>query len=172
MKPTPLGLPVGSNYIAIVIDTSGSMRDPNAGGLWPIAIRKIEMATAAALDAEIDERQNVLRTYAVLALAARETVHDMQRGKAARMVRLVRHGPCTARGTQGSSSTARPASGSRLTSARSSSSRTRSLARSGCMPKSLAPRPYSVGSWMLRSSSQRRSVSALVHIAGRILGPR
>jgi len=42
VDPTPLGLPIGSNYIAIVIDTSGSMRDPNSGGLWPIAIRKID----------------------------------------------------------------------------------------------------------------------------------
>ncbi len=42
VKPLPVGLPVGSNYIAFVIDTSGSMRDPNTDGLWPIAIRKIE----------------------------------------------------------------------------------------------------------------------------------
>ena len=42
VKPTPLGLPIGNTYIAIVIDTSGSMRDPNSGGLWPIAIRKID----------------------------------------------------------------------------------------------------------------------------------
>ncbi len=42
IEPTPVGLPVQSNYIAIVIDTSGSMRDPNHGGLWPIVIRKIE----------------------------------------------------------------------------------------------------------------------------------
>ncbi len=42
VAPTPVGLPVGSNYIAFVIDTSGSMRDPNTNGLWPIAIRKIE----------------------------------------------------------------------------------------------------------------------------------
>src|SRR5882724_8041637 len=42
VPPAPVGLPVGSNYIAFVIDTSGSMRDPNSNGLWPIAIRKIE----------------------------------------------------------------------------------------------------------------------------------
>ncbi len=42
VKPSPVGLPVGNNYIAFVIDTSGSMRDPNHGGLWPIAIRTIE----------------------------------------------------------------------------------------------------------------------------------
>jgi len=41
VKATPVGLPVGSNYIAIIIDTSGSMRDPNTGGLWPIVIRKV-----------------------------------------------------------------------------------------------------------------------------------
>ena len=42
VKPSPVGLPVGNNYLAFVIDTSGSMRDPNHGGLWPIAIRTIE----------------------------------------------------------------------------------------------------------------------------------
>ena len=42
VKPTPIGLPVGSNYLAFVIDTSGSMRDPNFGGLWPIVVRTIE----------------------------------------------------------------------------------------------------------------------------------
>ncbi len=42
VKPAPVGLPIGSNYIAFVIDTSGSMRDPNTNGLWPIAIRSIE----------------------------------------------------------------------------------------------------------------------------------
>jgi len=42
VKPTPVGLPVGNNYIAFVIDTSGSMRDPTHGGLWPIVIRKID----------------------------------------------------------------------------------------------------------------------------------
>jgi hypothetical protein len=42
VKPAPVGLPVGSNYIAFVIDTSGSMRDPNTNSLWPIAVRKIE----------------------------------------------------------------------------------------------------------------------------------
>ncbi|MBI4625535.1 MAG: hypothetical protein HY736_20225 [Verrucomicrobia bacterium] len=42
VPPAPVGLPIGSNYIAIIIDTSGSMRDPNTGGVWPIAIRKID----------------------------------------------------------------------------------------------------------------------------------
>lgn len=42
VKPTPVGVPVGSNYIAFVIDTSGSMREFDSGQLWPIVIRKIE----------------------------------------------------------------------------------------------------------------------------------
>jgi hypothetical protein len=42
VAPAPVGLPVGSNYLAFIIDTSGSMRDPNSGGLWPIVIRTIE----------------------------------------------------------------------------------------------------------------------------------
>ena len=42
VKPAPVGLPIGSNYIAFVIDTSGSMRDPNTNSLWPIAVRSIE----------------------------------------------------------------------------------------------------------------------------------
>ena len=42
VKPAPVGLTVGSNYLAFVIDTSGSMRDPNTDGVWGIAIRKIE----------------------------------------------------------------------------------------------------------------------------------
>ena len=31
-------------HLAFVIDTSGSMRDPNSGGLWPIVINTIEAA--------------------------------------------------------------------------------------------------------------------------------
>jgi hypothetical protein len=42
VPPAPVGLPIGNNYIAIIVDTSGSMRDPNNGGLWPIVIRTIE----------------------------------------------------------------------------------------------------------------------------------
>jgi hypothetical protein len=42
VKPAPVGLPIGSNYLAFIIDTSGSMRDPNHGGLWPIVIRTVE----------------------------------------------------------------------------------------------------------------------------------
>ena len=42
VPPAPVGLPVGSNVLAFVVDTSGSMRDPNFGGLWPVVIRTIE----------------------------------------------------------------------------------------------------------------------------------
>lgn len=42
VKPTPVGLPTDNNYVAVVIDTSGSMRDPTHGGLWPIVIRKVD----------------------------------------------------------------------------------------------------------------------------------
>jgi hypothetical protein len=42
VEPAPVGVPVGSNHIAFVIDTSGSMRDFNSGQLWPIVIRKVE----------------------------------------------------------------------------------------------------------------------------------
>ncbi len=42
VKPAPIGLPIGSNYIAIIVDTSGSMRDSNHGGLLPIVIRTID----------------------------------------------------------------------------------------------------------------------------------
>jgi len=42
VEPAPVGLPVGSNYLAFIIDTSGSMRDPNHGGLWPIVIRTLD----------------------------------------------------------------------------------------------------------------------------------
>jgi hypothetical protein len=42
VEPLPVGVPVGSNYIAFVIDTSGSMRDPFTDRLHPVVIRKIE----------------------------------------------------------------------------------------------------------------------------------
>ena len=42
VKPAPVGLPIGNNYLAFIVDTSGSMRDPNHGGLWPIVIRTIQ----------------------------------------------------------------------------------------------------------------------------------
>jgi hypothetical protein len=40
VDPAPVGLPVGSNHIAFVIDTSGSMRDPNTGLFWPAILEK------------------------------------------------------------------------------------------------------------------------------------
>jgi competence protein ComGC len=42
VKPQPVGVPVGSNYLAFVIDTSGSMRDFSTDQLWPIVIRKVD----------------------------------------------------------------------------------------------------------------------------------
>lgn len=39
---TPIGIPVESNYVAFVIDTSGSMRDPNTAMLWEYVSRKFE----------------------------------------------------------------------------------------------------------------------------------
>ncbi|MEN9662499.1 MAG: hypothetical protein RL324_1448 [Verrucomicrobiota bacterium] len=42
IKPSPLGVPLGSNYIAFVIDTSGSMRDASTGyRLYQSIVRKI-----------------------------------------------------------------------------------------------------------------------------------
>lgn len=38
----PIGIPVESNYVAFVIDTSGSMRDPNTAMLWDYVTRKFE----------------------------------------------------------------------------------------------------------------------------------
>lgn len=38
----PIGVPVENNYLAFVLDTSGSMRDPNTGYMWPIVINKME----------------------------------------------------------------------------------------------------------------------------------
>jgi hypothetical protein len=38
----PIGVPVENNYLAFVLDTSGSMRDPNSGYMWPIVVSKIE----------------------------------------------------------------------------------------------------------------------------------
>lgn len=37
----PVGLPIVSNYVAFVIDTSGSMRDPNTGRLLQMALDKM-----------------------------------------------------------------------------------------------------------------------------------
>jgi hypothetical protein len=39
---TPIGVPVTSNYVAFVIDTSGSMRDPNTEQLWNFVMKKFE----------------------------------------------------------------------------------------------------------------------------------
>jgi hypothetical protein len=39
---TPIGVPVVSNYVAFVIDTSGSMRDPNTEALWAFVQRKFQ----------------------------------------------------------------------------------------------------------------------------------
>ena len=38
----PIGVPVASNHLIFVIDTSGSMRDPNTGRIWKIITDKIE----------------------------------------------------------------------------------------------------------------------------------
>jgi hypothetical protein len=42
VAPAPLGLPAGSNHIAFIIDSSGSMRDPNTERLYPIVLKKFE----------------------------------------------------------------------------------------------------------------------------------
>lgn len=42
IKPTPLGLPATSNYVAFIIDSSGSMRDPSTERIWRIVLRKFE----------------------------------------------------------------------------------------------------------------------------------
>ena len=44
LEVTPVGVPVESNYIAFVIDTSGSMRDPNTRLVWGYVIQKFEEA--------------------------------------------------------------------------------------------------------------------------------
>jgi len=47
VPPTPVGIPVGSNFLVFVIDTSGSMRDPNTGEFWPIIIPKIDQVMSS-----------------------------------------------------------------------------------------------------------------------------
>ncbi|MDI1320913.1 MAG: hypothetical protein PSW75_12080, partial [bacterium] len=42
IQPTPLGLPASSNFVAFIIDTSGSMRDPATERIWAIALRKFD----------------------------------------------------------------------------------------------------------------------------------
>lgn len=42
-NPTlPIGVPVDSNHLIIIIDTSGSMRDPRTGKLWDFVINRVE----------------------------------------------------------------------------------------------------------------------------------
>lgn len=42
VPPTPIGLPAGSNYVAFIIDSSGSMREPNSERIWPLVLRKFD----------------------------------------------------------------------------------------------------------------------------------
>jgi hypothetical protein len=42
VDPAPIGLPAESNHVAFIIDSSGSMRDPNTERIWPIALRKFD----------------------------------------------------------------------------------------------------------------------------------
>jgi hypothetical protein len=44
---TPVGVPVDSNYVAFIIDTSGSMRDINTEALEPVVIQKFAEVLAA-----------------------------------------------------------------------------------------------------------------------------
>ncbi len=38
----PIGVPVASNHLIFIIDTSGSMRDPNTGRIWEYIVKKFE----------------------------------------------------------------------------------------------------------------------------------
>jgi hypothetical protein len=42
VDPTPIGLPANGTHIAFIIDSSGSMRDPNTERIWPIVLKKFE----------------------------------------------------------------------------------------------------------------------------------
>lgn len=42
VDPTPIGLPPSGTHIAFIIDSSGSMRDPNTERIWPIVLKKFE----------------------------------------------------------------------------------------------------------------------------------
>lgn len=42
IKPSPVGVPVESNHIAFVIDTSGSMRDSSTGLIWSYVVQKFQ----------------------------------------------------------------------------------------------------------------------------------
>lgn len=49
---TPIGVPVESNYIAFVIDTSGSMRDPMTGALYDSIMQKFGEVLSAYPEAK------------------------------------------------------------------------------------------------------------------------
>ncbi|RXK54738.1 hypothetical protein ESB00_02250 [Oleiharenicola lentus] len=42
VEPSPIGLPAFSTHVAFIIDSSGSMRDPNSERIWPIVLRKFD----------------------------------------------------------------------------------------------------------------------------------
>jgi hypothetical protein len=42
VDPAPIGLPAASNHVAFIIDSSGSMRDPNTERIWPIVQKKFD----------------------------------------------------------------------------------------------------------------------------------
>jgi hypothetical protein len=42
VDPAPIGLPATGTHIAFIIDSSGSMRDPNTERIWPIVLRKFD----------------------------------------------------------------------------------------------------------------------------------
>lgn len=42
VEPTPLGLPADSNYVAFIVDSSGSMRDPTSEQIWPMVLKKFD----------------------------------------------------------------------------------------------------------------------------------
>jgi hypothetical protein len=42
VPPAPIGLPAESNFVAFVIDSSGSMRDANTERIWPIVLKKFD----------------------------------------------------------------------------------------------------------------------------------
>ncbi len=42
VDPAPIGLPAESNHVAFIIDSSGSMRDPNTERIWSIVLKKFD----------------------------------------------------------------------------------------------------------------------------------
>jgi hypothetical protein len=42
VDPAPIGLPANGTHIAFIIDSSGSMRDPNSERIWPIVQKKFD----------------------------------------------------------------------------------------------------------------------------------